>query len=243
MIKSSVDPHDREKLVCWSGRLTSATALIAHQALRSWSPRGPFSRTNQRPFELGLGFSLAASVRLIATWSRWRFTCSLVQRSFRKRSSISSIVGQVSTLVGQLSTFSKVCNSYSSMAMRVGEFCWSPIMWAVRMRIKSPKHLIQMSKPELRRGDWAWRVETRCHYRSEGMKTPPFYGGNVCLEPQTKALLFICFFWWAEQIFTQKRWADRQGSGWNSLEVRKHLPAIIWAKCFRHVTRSAQSNR
>jgi len=35
MIKSSVDPHDREKLVCWSGRLTSATALIAHQALRS----------------------------------------------------------------------------------------------------------------------------------------------------------------------------------------------------------------
>jgi len=30
--------------------------------------------------------------------------------------------------------------------------------------------------------------------RSEGMKTPPFYGGNVCLEPQTKALLFICFF-------------------------------------------------
>jgi len=25
------------------------------------------------------------------------------------------------------------------------------------------------------------------------MKTPPFYGGNVCLEPQTKALLFICF--------------------------------------------------
>jgi hypothetical protein len=31
-------------------------------------------------------------------------------------------------------------------------------------------------------------VETRCHYRSEGMKTPPFYGGNVCLEPQTKAL-------------------------------------------------------
>src|SRR6185437_6627027 len=70
----------------------------------------------------------------------------------------------------------------------------TPIMWAVRMRIKSPKHLIQMSKPELRRGDWAWRVETRYHYQSEGMKTPPFYGGNVCLEPQTKALLLICFF-------------------------------------------------
>jgi hypothetical protein len=51
-----------------------------------------------------------------------------------------------------------------------------------------------MSKPELRRGDWAWRVETRYHYQSEGMKTPPFYGGNVCLEPQTKALLLICFF-------------------------------------------------
>jgi hypothetical protein len=46
----------------------------------------------------------------------------LVQPSFRKRRSISSIVGQLSTLVGQLSTFSNVSNSsYSSMAMSVGE--------------------------------------------------------------------------------------------------------------------------